>query len=112
MLTPGRRSGSIALLVLVAASLAACSGGSDPQKQLDSLRSWRATARLAADAVHLGWVPRRYGRQVHDRATAALNEMRQTSPQRATGGDRAAMHRAELDLQTELDSLAAVAAGS
>ncbi|NUQ20522.1 MAG: hypothetical protein HOQ09_06135, partial [Gemmatimonadaceae bacterium] len=106
MVIPRRRTDSITLLAFVAAGLAACSGGSDPQKELDSLRSWRESAHLAADAVHLGWVPRRYGKEVHERGTAALNESRQSPPKGATAADSASLRSTERALEASLDSLA------
>lgn len=108
MLIPRRRPDPIALLALAAAGAAGCSGGSDPQKELETLRSWRESSHLAAEAVHLGWVPRRYGKQVHDRGTAALNESRQSPPEGATAADSASLRSAEQALQASLDTLASV----
>lgn len=100
-----------AAIIAFAGGLAACSGSTDPEKELDSLRSWRASVRLATEAVHLGWTPRRYGRQLHEKGAGALEESRTAKLKDASAGDSAAIRSAQRELATSLDSLAA-AAGS
>lgn len=106
-----RLPATLALTIALGAAmtmLTAC-GGSDPQKTLDSLESWHSTVGLAANATHLGWVPRRYARQIRDRATAALNQTRQSPPpKQATSGDVQRIRGAEQRLQVAIDSLSVV----
>ena len=100
-----------AIIIALAGGLAACSGATEPDKQLESLRSWRASVRLATSAVHLGWTPRRYGRQLHEQGTSALEESRTAKLKGASAEDSAAIRSAQRELAASLDSLAS-AAGS
>ena len=94
---------ALALLVI----LAGCSGD-DPQKTAQSLDSWSATVYTSANAVRLGWVPRRYGAQLRDRATAALNEAREKGAGKASPAEARAIADAERRLGAAVDTLAAV----
>lgn len=106
MPTPGLPEPSIRTAVIaLAAGLAACSGGSDPKKQIETLQSWQASVSLATDAVHRGWTPRRYGEQLRDRANAALNESRQSPPKGASDSALAELRSAERDLAARIDTL-------
>jgi len=100
-----------AVVIALAGALVACSGATEPDKQLDSLRSWQASVRLATSAVHLGWTPRRYGRQLHDQGASVLEESRKAKLKDASAADSAAIRGAQRALEASLDSLAA-AAGS
>ena len=103
---PKPRSLAVALLPLVAA-LAAC-GGDDPRKLTESLDSWSATVYTGTNAVRLGWVPRRYGVQLRDRATAALNEARDKGTPGASPAEARAVADAEQRLAAAVDTLRAV----
>ena len=106
MPTPGLPAPSIRFAVLaLAVGLVACSGGSDPEKQLETLQSWQSTVSLTTDAVHRGWTPRRYGKQLRDRANAALNESRASPPKDAPPSALAELRRAERDLAERIDTL-------
>jgi hypothetical protein len=93
----------LALLVL----LAGCAGD-DPQKTAQSLDSWSATVYTGANAVRRGWVPRRYGAQLRDRATAALNEAREKGAPDASPAEARAVAEAEQRLDVAVDTLRAV----
>jgi hypothetical protein len=95
----------LAAALPLAVSIAGC-GGADPRKITESLDSWSATVRTASSAVHLGWVPRRYGAQIRDRATAALNEAREQRSH-ATPAEARAMEDAARRLEGAVDTLAA-----
>ena len=60
------------LSVLLAAALA-CAGcsGANPSKEIETLRSWRATIDLAVEARLHGWVTPRYTDQLRDEARTA-----------------------------------------
>jgi hypothetical protein len=98
------RIARLALAGCLATSLTACGGG-DPSKTVESLDSWTSTVRTASNAVHLGWVPRRYGAQIRDRAVAALNQAREQREQEASAEEARAMHDAEDRLAGAVDSL-------
>ena len=103
---PGLPEPSIRLALLaLAAGLAACAGGNDPQKQLKTLQSWQASVSLTTDAVHRGWAPRRYGAQLRDRASAALNESRKAPPKAASPSALDELRRAERELAERIDTL-------
>jgi hypothetical protein len=63
---------------VAAALLCSACGGTDASKEVETLRSWRATIDLAADARLHGWVTPRYADQLRDAAGKAV-----------TAGDRA-----------------------
>ena len=99
------RSGNAIAAIALAA--AACSPES-PEQVSESLTSWQASVRLARQATHDGSVPARYGAQVRDRAQAALNESRATTPEKATSEEVLALAAAGRELQAAIDSLSEV----
>jgi hypothetical protein len=79
---------------------AACGSGSDPGKELATIRSWTATAHLAFEERRAGATTATYTRQLRDRAARALDEeRRQFAGAERTPGGRARARPA-------LDSLA------
>lgn len=103
------RSTLAAVIIALAIGVVACSGATEPDKELESLRSWRASVRLATSAVHLGWTPRRYGRQVHEQGVLMLEESRRAKLENASAEDSAAIRSAQRELEATLDSLASTA---
>lgn len=77
-------------------ALAGC-GGADATKEIETLRSWRATADLATEARLRGWVTPRYAQQIRDEGRKAASE----GDRLASGGQVAS---------TEADSLRAAGA--
>src|SRR5215212_4019371 len=75
-----RRRVVAALAALAVLGALQSASGSPPEleKELDTVRSWTATARLASDQRGDGAVSRVYARQLRDRASEALGKERQT----------------------------------
>jgi hypothetical protein len=89
------------LVVAAAALLAACSSPRKLAKELDSVRSWTATAQLAAADRRAGSTNRALTAQLRDRANDALVSARAMLPSAAgTTAERASA-------RTAVDSLAA-----
>ena len=78
-----------------------------PQKDLETLRSWRASAELADSGAREGWIPGRYVSQVRDRAQSALNAMRADPAPKPTAEERNALAESERALQAAIDRLTA-----
>lgn len=97
------RSATIALATTVTT---ACTSRT-PQKDLETLRSWRASAALADSGAREGWIPGRYASQVRDRAQSALNAMRADPAPKPTPEERNALAESERALQAAIDRLTA-----
>jgi hypothetical protein len=95
--------------ILVGAALAVgCGSPPDPEKQLETVRSWTATAALAADERHADAISARYARGLVDAARAARAEAVQAlSLSRRPAPDRARTSRALDSLDQAIDRLAA-----
>lgn len=65
-----RRTLATIMLLLVSA----CGGPPPVDEQLDTLRSWTATAALATEERALGAINRAVVAQLHERATKALED--------------------------------------
>ncbi|MFL5608765.1 MAG: hypothetical protein ACJ8AD_20080 [Gemmatimonadaceae bacterium] len=75
----------------------ACGGGSDPDKELATVRSWTATAHMAAEERRVGATTATYTSQLRDRALQALDEERQQLAKAARTPDDQARSRPALD---------------
>src|SRR5215208_201022 len=95
----------VTALAVLAAVSSACGKPPDLEKELGTVQSWTATARLADDQRGRGAISRVYARQIRDRAAEALGQERQTLEQAA----RSVADRARARAAT--DSLAAAIRG-
>lgn len=74
-----------------------CKNSPDLQKELDTVRSWTATAHFAVTERQGGATTAAYTRQLHDRAAAALDEERKTVGEAARTSDDSSKARPVLD---------------
>jgi hypothetical protein len=91
---PDRMSPRLALLLLAAAS---CGSSPDLEKELDTVRSWTATVRLAADERRAHATTAAYTAQLRDRATKALEVANHGIPQAARSAPDRERARAAVD---------------
>jgi hypothetical protein len=66
----------------------ACGGAPEPDKVLTTVRSWTATANLAAADVRRGAISKRLASQLHDRAAEARRESATALAQERSPDDR------------------------
>jgi hypothetical protein len=85
------------VIAVVAAGATGCASTPDLAKELATIRSWAATARLAVDVRRAGATTATYTRQLHDRAAAALAEERGKLAQAERTTDDRAQAQAALD---------------
>jgi hypothetical protein len=85
------------LLALVPTALAGCGASPDLHKELETVSSWTATARLAVGERRAGATTATYTRQLRDRAAMALDEQRKTLSEAARSPEDRARAAAALD---------------
>jgi hypothetical protein len=66
------------LIALAVATLAACGGAPDPEKELDTLRSWTASVRLAAEQRRADAITATYAGRLSEEAARVLADERRT----------------------------------
>jgi hypothetical protein len=67
----------LALALLIAAA-GGCGGSPDPEKELDALRSWTASVRLAAEQRRADATSASYAAHLREKAARALADGRRT----------------------------------
>jgi hypothetical protein len=92
------RRTSLRPLLFGAALAAGCGSPPDPQKQLETVRSWTATTTLAADRRRVDAISGRYARGLAEAArTARAEAARSLAAARPSPADRA---RADVSLDS------------
>jgi uncharacterized membrane-anchored protein len=81
------------LALLLAVAAAGCGSSPDLEKELDTVRSWTATVRLASDERRTHATTAAYTAQLRDKATQALDQAKNGIPQAAhSSADRKRAH--------------------